>query len=376
MTEEEKISTKVVKKGKKTEDVVDKTALTAQEKLVLALKSIKVADGGVAGIASELDLSYEKLPTGYPALDTILDGGFPRGKFTIIAGPEQTCKTYICLKWVAHQQKINPLFVCVWVDAEGSFDKAWAVKAGVDMSRLIYIGPGLMENIMQAVIDSASTGAVDGIIVDSIGGLVTQAEVKKKKEDKGMTRTLQDDSMASLAKKAGQFFRMANPIVAQYKPAVVMIGHVYNTMDEYHPYEVRGGNAVKYWAHLRIITKRRKGAEDAKVSIKMPSGQLKEIYSAYEAVFAVEKTRQGAHYGHEVSIPFVYGEGLSNERSIIDMAFAYGVISGAGAWFSHPLFPGGKIQGRENVEIFIQSDKEVFAKILEEVGLKLAKESS
>jgi recombination protein RecA len=374
MTEEDKVPTKVVKRGKKPAEVIDKANLSVQERLQLALSVVKAGDGGLAGIASELDLSYEKLATGFPALDTILDGGFPRGKFTLIAGPEQTCKTYLAMRWIAHQQSINPDFVAVWVDAENSFDKPWAAKAGVDLGRLAYIGPGMMENIMQDVINVAGTGVVDAIIVDSLGGLVTLAELKKKKEDKGMTRTLQDDSMASLAKKAGQFFRMANPVVAQHKPAVVLIGHVYaNIGNDYQEFEVRGGNPVKYWTHLRIMSRRRKGAQDAKVAITMPSGQTKEIYAGYEAVFTVDKTRQGAHYGHEVSIPFVYGQGLSNEKSIIDMAFAYGIISVAGAWFSHPALPNGKMQGRENVETFLQEDKEAFSKILAEVGIKLAK---
>jgi protein RecA len=373
----ESVPTKVVKKGKKTEEVVDKSKLTVEEKLQLALKAVQSGNpGGLAGIAGDLDLSYEKLATGFPALDVILDGGFPRGKFSLIAGPEQTCKTALALRWVAHQQRINPNFVCVWIDAENSFDDPWAQKSGVDLDRLIYVGPGIMESVMQSVINAAATGVVDGIIVDSLGGLVPQAEVKKDKKDKGLTRTLQDDSVAALAKKAGQFFRMANPIVAQHKPVVIMIGHVYTPIgNDYVEFEVRGGNPVKYWTHLRLLTRRRKGAQEQKIAIKMPSGQTKEIYAGYEAVFSVDKTRQGAHYGHEVSIPFLYGKGLSNEKSVIDMAFAYGVISGAGAWFSHSVLPDGKMQGRENVENFLQADKEAFNKVLEEVGLVMAKES-
>jgi recombination protein RecA len=372
------IPVKVTRRGKKSEDAaVIPSNLTAQEKLKIALAAVKDKGAAISGLASELDLDYGRKPTGFPALDIVLDGGWPKGKFSLIAGPEQTCKSTLALCTVANNQRIDPNELWVWVDAENSFDRTWARKCGVNLDTLGYIGPGILENVMQGIIDMIQTGMIAGIVVDSLAGLVPQAEVKKDKKDKGITRTMQDDSVAALAKKAGQFYRIANPIVAEHKPAVIMIGHVYTPIgDDYKEFEVKGGNPVKFWTHLRVISRRRKGAQERKVTIKMPSGQEKDVFAGYEAVFVVDKTRQGAHVGHEVSIPFIYGEGLSNRRSVIDMAFAYGVIQSAGAWNSHPALPEGKMQGRENVENFLLNNDEGFSRILEEVGIVLAKEST
>ncbi len=377
MANEEVNPIKLVKKGKKKEEAepVDKKTLSVQDKLHMALGAIKHKDAAVSGVAGELDLEYGRVSTGFPALDMILDGGFPKGKFSLIAGQEQTCKSTLALCTIAHNQRINPNGLWIWVDAESSFDKKWAAKCGVNLDTLGYIGAGVLEDVMQGVIEILSAGVIDGIVVDSLGGLVPQAEVRKDKKDKGITRSLADDSVAALAKKAGQFFRIANPVIAKHKPAVIMIGHVYTPIgDDYKEFEVKGGNPVKFWTHLRIISRRRKGDQEKKITHTMPSGQKKDIFAGYEAVFMVDKTRQGAHYGHEVSIPFIYGEGLSNEKSVIDMAFAFGIIEANGAWISHPLLPNGKMQGRENVEEFFQKDKEAFSKVLEEVGLYLAKE--
>ena len=323
-----------------------KASLSAADRLKSVLALFKDSDTPV-GVASDPEmkqwLEYERISTGFPALDVVLDGGFPKGKFSVIAGPEQSCKTTLCLYTIADRMRKHPDALWGWVDAENSFDPKWAANAGVDLDRLVVFKPTIMEDMLQSLIEAIATGNFDGVVIDSVGGLTPLAEIKKKKDDKSMTRTLTDDSMAGLAKKIGQFFRMCNETVFQTKTCCLLIGHVYTPIgNDYVEYEVKGGNALKHWAHLRVLCRRRKGDQDAKMDLQMPSGQKKAIFVGYEAVFMVDKTRQGAHQGHEVSIPFIFGKGLSNTKSVIQSAFAYGVITMAGAWCSHPALQIGR----------------------------------
>jgi recombination protein RecA len=363
---------------KATKGAPEEGELSTAEKIKRVLEAVKNS-GAIIGVANDPKMKkwidYEKVKTPFPAINQVIDGGFPKGKFSIIAGPEQSCKSTICLYTIAERQRELPEAVWGWVDAENSFDEKWALNAGVDLGRLIVFKPMIMEELMQSVIEMIDTGALDGIVVDSVGALTPMAEVKQKKTDKEMTRTLKDDSVAALAKKIGQFFRMANEPVFRTQTCCLLIGHVYTPIgNDYVEFEVKGGNALKHWGHLRLLCRRRRGDQTNKIDMMMPSGKTKEIYPAYEAVFSVDKTRQGAHQGYEVSIPFVFGKGLSNVKSIIDIAFAYDVIQVGGAWCNHHALPNGKMQGKENTIQFIENNPDVFAVILEEVGKKLTSE--
>lgn len=368
--------------------------LTAAERIKVALASVnRTTDSSVGGVEVPLigtarsfidsgHLHAEKIPTRFPALNMILDGGIPRGRFTVVAGPEQSCKSTLTQCIVADDQATDKNNIWLWLDAENSFDAKYAEKNGVDLDRLILIQPDVMEQMCQRAIEVVVSGAVRGVVVDSVGGFTPWEELKNKREDKEfITRDMAANTMAALAKRIGQFFRLMNVPAARTKTAVMLIGHVYTPIgDMYGPeFIVKGGNALKHWSHLRIMSRRKKGDQDEKLERMMPDGTVKQLYTAYEAVFNVDKTRQGAHYNHEVSIPYVYGTGLSNERSIVDMAFAYQIVTAKGAWYGHRCFPertpgkgDGWVQGRENAEKYILNNPEVFSEVLKDVGAAIA----
>lgn len=372
--------------------------LTAAERIKVALSAVKrKEDDSVGGIEVPLIgtarefinsgvLHSEKIATPFPALNAILDGGIPRGRFTVVAGPEQSCKSTLTQCIVGEDQRVEQDGVWLWLDAEHSFDAPYAEKNGIDLDRLLVIQPDLMEHMCQRAIEVVITGAVRGIVIDSVGGFTPWEEVKSKRDDKEfITRTMAENNMAALAKRIGQFFRMMNVPAARTKTACILIGHVYTPIgDTYGPeFVVKGGNALKHWSHLRIMTRRKKGDQDEKLERTMPDGTVKQLYTAYEAVFTVDKTRQGAHYAHEVSIPYVYGTGLSNERSIIDMAFAYQIITAKGAWYGHRSFPertpgqgDGWLQGRDKAEKYILEHPDVFSSVLKDVGAAIAASDS
>lgn len=368
--------------------------LTAKDRISIALAAVKRnQDDSIGETAVPLvgtarsfiesgQLHAEKIPTRFPAVNVILDGGIPRGRFTVVAGPEQSCKSTFTQCVVADDQQEHKDGVWLWLDAEHSFDAVYAEKNGIDLDRLILIQPDIMEQMCQRAIEIVVTGAVRGLVVDSVGGFTPWEELKNKRDDKDfVTRTMADNNMAALAKRIGQFFRMMNVPAARTKTACVLIGHVYTPIgDMYGPeYVVKGGNALKHWSHVRLMMRRKKGDQTEQLEKMMPDGTMKKLFTAYEAVIAVDKTRQGAHYAHEVSIPYVYGTGLSNERSIIDMAFAYNIISAKGAWYGHRAFPertpgkgDGWLQGRETTEKYILNNPEVFSEILKDVGAAIA----
>lgn len=387
VAETPKTPTKIISKPKKAKESEGGVPKTAKERIKLALSVVQQmsieqygVDLKLVGVASDPQIAeridYELLPTGITALDAICDGGIPRGKFTVLCGPEQSAKTSLALKIIATDQARDPESVWLWADSEGAFDWDWARKQGVDLDRILFVLPNLMEVMMQECVRVMRTGSVKGVVFDSLGAMVPIADVKKKRDDKEWTKTLSETNVAEVARRLSVFFRVANIPANQMKVAVICIAHVYTPIgDDYKEFEVKGGNALKHWAHLRLMMTSRKGDQDRKVKILMPDGNERDMLVAKEIVCSADKTRQGPHAGHKVAIPFVFGQGLSEVESIIQAAFAWGVIQTKGAWYYHSSFPErteGKgdrwINGREKAEEFIRKNPDCFSAILEDYG--------
>lgn len=323
-------------------------------------------------------IHYERKSTGFTALDAVTGGGFPEGKFSVILGEERTCKTTLCLHTIAQEQKKNPDAIWIWDDAENSFDTGWAEKIGVDLDRLLMVPPLLLEDSVTCIEDMIRDGGVSGVVIDSISAWLPSQEVKKDKDDKEFTKTVHSDTMGLLARVIGKVFRRMNLPVSHHKISWVSITHVYVPIGTPFPVlQGKGGNALKHWCHLRLLTSRRKGAQNEKMPFQMPDGRIVELVPHYEAVFKVDKTRQGPTESQQVAIPFIFNRGLSEDDSVIDMAFAYGVVTNSGAWWTHPSFvdfdgaKAGRIQGRDNVVKAIKSSPELLNAISRDVGIAL-----
>jgi len=338
----------------------------------------KASPQTVLGFASDSNvskaLSYEKIPTGIPQLDTNLDGGVPSGKFTVFTGRSQTGKSSMAYQLIGNNQQEDPEAIWLIADIENSYDPEWVRNLGVDEDRLVFAETDIMEDVLQRVIDIAKTGCLTGVLIDSIGALLPRAEVEAPASKAGIKpkeRTLRQENVAVSNRKIGQFYRMANKTISHYNTAAILIAHVYtdiNSMGHGERLITKGGNATKHFAHMRLGF-RRAYDKDKEVMVRMPDGREKKVISGFDSVITVEKTKQGAHEGHQVYIPFTFGIGFDSKQCTINAAFASGIIEQAGAWYRHRMFPEGKLQGKKSVVNYITSNDNIYSQILNDLIL-------
>jgi recombination protein RecA len=319
------------------------------------------------GIASDMDLEYGFIkPPIVPlsrllAPDTKTEGGFPLGKFSIIAGPEKSGKTTIMLQTIAHDMLSYPDAYYAWIDTEHSIDIAYATKLGIDMSRLVVIGEGIMEDVLDRVIELSKLGVIRCVVVDSVGGLTPRQEVF---DSKGNEQSLAATHMLDLQRKMGQFFRMINPFVAKANCGVVLITHVYQDPSAQGAYRVKGGNALKHWGHVRLMVSRMND-QDSKDTVLMPDGEKRETFIGHDVMVKLDKTRQNSKEGQSVVIPYRYGIGLDAFESAINVAINTGIVSRAGAWYT---FKEDRFQGRDKVVAFFRENPNKYQELLTTIG--------
>lgn len=319
-------------------------------------------------------VNNELLPSPWATVNNLTGGGVPRGRFTTVVGPSQVGKTTILFQWIAHLQSLDPNFYALLTETENSLDRAWMEKLGIDMDRLfiqdfssgISLGKINMESILQAGLDLIEDSrAIDLWMINSLGGLMPKAEVEKD---------LEGNTMMDFPKRMGLFYRKANPIVSPFGDfkgtAVVFVGHVYTvpTTTGVSLEEVRGGNAVKHWAHVRLSMRR--GPRDEgpdPVNIRMPDGKTKKLPLGWAGRVRLEKTRQNDKEGQEVLVPFRLGVGFDSQEATIQAAFGQGLITRSGPTYSHSTFPDGKLKGREAVIKFLKESPEALQKISDEL---------
>lgn len=352
------------------------TDQTKLEKYLDVLRNKKTGNITSLKIASKMT-EFGLLPTPFPSLNTLI-GGIPIARFTTIAGPEHTGKGAFCLQLIAYLQSIDPEFIALWTDAESSLDLAWAEKLGVDLDRLIVSTYDETTPTMESLLDSClniitSTKLISLWVVDSIGALLPKDDVI---DSKGEDKALEGTKMLNLQKKLGEFFRKANIKIAPrdgYKGcAVLMLGQIYTVPEANATLtEVRGGNSVKHWAHLRLGLRRGPRADwPEKVKVYSPDGNIREIFPGWSGRFKIEKTRINANEGKEILLTFNLGKGFDSASATICAALGFGIITRSGAYYNHKDFPNGKIHSRKEMFSYIEKTPELISILAKEVNEK------
>jgi len=273
---------------------------------------------------------YGRISTGIKGWDDYLGGGFPRGKIVTIAGPEQTAKGTACARCVAEVQK-NHGIAC-WVDAEEALDKEWLKVQGVNTDELFIIEKDTMENMLDKCLDIMRENLVDIVVIDSIGGLLPRAELESKT---GTNRSLNDDTIGVLQRKMSQFLRLACGPAAKTNTTIIMIGQIYTNIGGYGDLTlVKGGNAVKHFTHVRLMT-RRGSKSEAPAAIVEEDGKKKEKIIGFMHYMKINKTRQSGTMpeGAEVKYPFIFNHGFSEERFLVDQMIVDGKITKRGGYY-------------------------------------------
>jgi recombination protein RecA len=286
----------------------------------------------------------EAISTGSLNLDIALGiGGLPKGRVIEIFGPEGSGKTTVSLSTVAHAQKNGG--VAAFIDAEHALDPTYARKLGVDIDNLLVSQPDTGEQALEICEMLVRSGAVDMIVIDSVAALTPRAEIEGEMGDSHVG--LQARLMSQALRKLTGAIKKTNTLVMFTNQIRMKIGVMFG-----NPETTSGGNALKFYSSVRLDI-RRIGAISEGENVTGSRVRVKVVKNKTAPPF--KKTE----------FDILYGEGISREGDLIDLAVEAEIIRKSGAWFSYGEDRLG--QGRENVRIFLKENEDLRDKIEKQV---------
>ena len=284
-----------------------------KDRLNAVLREINKVMPNSVNYANTIEVK-ERQSFGYKCLDKLTGGGIIRGNCSVIWGSKGCGKTTVALKLIATAQKEGK--IVAYLDVERSYDPIWAKKFGVDTENLVYIVCETAEAVMDTVIKLCKEKVVDVIVLDSVQGLSPHGEQYKGKADK--EKSVQDDTMALLARKLSQFFRMATPHIANAKCALLLIGQARINLGSFIKCEVlSGGNALLH--NSRLILRMRRGQKADAPFEKIETDELTEKGKkvkekkilGFDCVIKVEKSQvENCIEGTQIHVPFFFKDGM------------------------------------------------------------------
>jgi recombination protein RecA len=293
------------------------------------------------------------IPTSCLSLDAAVGvGGVPRGRVVEIFGPESGGKTTLALHIVAEAQKRGG--VAAYIDAEHALDAVYAEKLGVDVNNLFISQPDSGEQALEIVEALVRSGGVDVVVVDSVAALVPRAELDGE----------MGDSLPGLqARLMSQALRKLTAVVARSRTCLIFINQIREKIGVMFgsPETTTGGRALKFYSSIRIDIRRISSIKDGDVVVGSRT-KAKVVKNKVAPPF------------REAEFDIMYGEGVSREGDLLDLAVTNRIVEKSGAWFS---FQGERLgQGRENAKGSLKADPSLAAKIEVEVRRALGIPSS
>lgn len=335
--------------AKKSEEKKD-TKQTVQDDRARALETTLVSlekqfgKGTVMKLGDQTHMKVDAIPTGCLELDMALGvGGIPKGRIIEIFGPESSGKTTVALHIVAECQKRGG--IAAFIDAEHALDPAYAEKLGVDIGELYVSQPSTGEDALEICEALVRSGAVDIVVVDSVAALVPRAEIDGEMGENfvGLHARLMSQALRKLAGVVSK----TNAIVIFINQLREKVGVMYG-----NPEVTTGGRALKFYASVRLDVRRGEQLKNGST----PIGNRTKIKVVKNKVAPPFRTAE---------FDLLYGEGISKEGSILDMAVERDIIHKSGAWFS---YKDERIaQGRENTRQYLKEHPEVREEIEEAI---------
>ncbi len=284
------------------------------------------------------------ISTGSISLDAALGvGGVPRGRVVEIFGPESSGKTTIALQVIAEAQKLGGM--AAFVDAEHALDPSYAKKLGVDTDNLLVSQPDYGEQALEITEQLVRSGAIDVLVVDSVAALVPKAELDGE---------MGDSHMGLQARLMSQALRKLTGTVSKSRTCLVFINQIREKIGVMfgNPETTTGGRALKFYASVRADIRRIAAIKEGDVVIGSRT-KVKVVKNKVAAPF------------REAEFDILYGQGISKEGDLLDLAVNQNILEKSGAWFS---YKGERIgQGRENARQFLKDNKDVLVRLEGEV---------
>ena len=310
--------------------------------------------GSVMKLGDESNrMNVETVPTGALSLDIALGlGGLPKGRIIEIYGPESSGKTTVALHAVAEVQKRGG--IAGFIDAEHALDPAYAKNIGVDIDNLYISQPDNGEQALEITETMVRSGAVDIVIVDSVAALVPKAEIDGDMGDSHVG--LQARLMSQALRKLTAAINRSNCIVIFINQLREKVGVMFG-----NPETTTGGRALKFYSSVRLDVRR---IESLKQGGEIVGNRTR---------IKVVKNKVAPPF-KEAEFDIMFGEGISKEGDILDLASELGIVNKSGAWYA---YNGDKIgQGRENAKTYLKENPQVCQEIEEKVRAHYAVDKS
>ena len=335
------------------QDLGDQDMEARKQALSFTLEKIEkdFGKGSIMTLGQRPTINVDTIPTGALSLDLALGvGGLPRGRIIEIYGPESSGKTTLTLNLIAQAQKQGG--IAAFIDAEHAMDPVYAKKLGVDINELLIAQPDTGEQALEITEQLVRSGAVDVIVVDSVAALVPKAEIEGE---------MGDAHMGLQARLMSQALRKLTAILGKTRTTVIFINQLRQKIGVYmgNPETTTGGNALKFYSSVRLDIRRieilkREGLEYGnRVKCKIVKNKVAPPFRIAE-------------------FDILYGQGISVEGSIMDVATEMGIIKKAGTWFSYGDTRLG--QGRERARDFLLEHREMLDEIEAKVRERIAQQ--
>ena len=329
----------------------EKDAKLKALKLTLDKLDKTYGKGTVMKMGDSAVQDVEVISTGSLGLDVALGvGGYPRGRVVEIYGPESSGKTTLTLHAIAEAQKKGG--IAAFIDAEHAFDRYYAEKLGVDIENLIISQPDNGEQALEITDNLIRSGAIDIIVIDSVAALTPKSEIEGE---------MGDSKMGLHARLMSQALRKLTGTISKTNCTVIFINQLREKIGVMfgNPETTTGGNALKFYASVRLDIRRSTQIKNADGSVQGNKTRVKVVKNKVAPPFRTAE------------FDIMYGEGISKIGEVIDLGVEYEIINKAGSWFSYGDTKLG--QGRDSVKAILQDNPDLMdeleIKIMESIKL-------
>ena len=304
--------------------------------------------GSIMKLGDRPDENYDAISTGSISLDTALGiGGFPKGRIIEIYGPESSGKTTLAIHAIAESQKKGG--IAAFIDAEHAFDPVYARKLGVDIDNLLVSQPDNGEQALEIADNLIRSGAIDIIVIDSVAALTPKAEIDGE---------MGDSKVGLHARLMSQALRKMTSTISKTGCCCIFINQLREKIGVMfgNPETTTGGNALKFYASVRLDIRRIQAIKDGDQNI----GNRVKVKVVKNKVAPPFRTCE---------FDLMFGEGISKLGEIIDLGVETGIIKKSGSWFS---YGDSKLaQGREGVKALLRDNPELTEELESQIRLAL-----